>query len=154
MKIFSKYFWRDIKYKIRDYFWPRQKWLLRNVPKHWCDKVELIPILLFEILVHFVEEEMDNVSWDWQAEVDAGRISQKEADKVKTVGAEIRDVYNYIKFVRPNLQIQLDNSYFSFSQKGTYEELYAETNRLEKFIEEQDEWAMQTILANRLYLWT
>lgn len=76
---------------------------MKNVPKHWCDKVELIPIVLFEILVHFVEQEMDYVAWDWQSEVDAGNTSQEQADRVKTSEAEIRMVYNYIKFTRPDL---------------------------------------------------
>lgn len=154
MNILSKYFWSNIKYDIRDFFFPRQKWLMLNVPKHWCDKVELIPIVLFEILVHFVEQEMDSIPWDWQSEVDAGNTSQEQADRVKTSEAEIRSVYNYIKFARPDLQVQLDDSFPSLNKRGTFEELYGETNRLVKCIEENDEWAMQTILANRRALWT
>lgn len=154
MKVFSFYFWRDLKYKIRDFFWPRQKWLLRNVPNSWCDKVELIPLVLFEILVHFVEEEMDIVSWDWQDEVKAGHTSQEKADEIRRVAAEIKEVYNYIKHVRPCLEIQLENSYPDFNVSGSYQELYGETDRLTAFIKEQDEWAMQVILSVREYLWT
>lgn len=154
MKIFKRYFWYNLKYEIRDYFFPRQRWLMRNIPKSWCDKVELIPMVLFEILVHFVEEEMDIVSWDWQAEVEAGHTTQEHADNVKRVEKEIRDVYDYIKVTRPQLHKDLDNSYPELDAKGSYQELYSETDRLDNKIKELDEWAMNVIIKNREHLWT
>lgn len=159
MKILSIYFWRNLKLNMRDFFFPRQKWLTRNVPPHWCDKVELIPIVLFEILIHFVEEEMDNVSWDWQDEVDAGHTSQEHADRVKKAASELRSAYDYVKNMRSNLQKQLNDSYPPYPLPDKllgikYEDLYAETNFLEKMIESQDEWAMQIIIKNRQFLWT
>ena len=35
-----------------------------------------------------------------------------------------------------------------------YAEAYAETNRLEKLIEEKDLWAMNTIVKYHQYLWS
>jgi len=35
-----------------------------------------------------------------------------------------------------------------------YEEAYAETNRLEKLIEEKDMWAMNMIVKYHQYMWT
>lgn len=154
MNIFCKYFWKNLKYEIRDFFFPRQRWLMKNVSNHWCDKVELIPIVLFEILVNFVEEEMGIVSWDWQEEVNLGYTSQEYADKVKQVEKEIYDVYNYIKVTRPKLQKALDNSYPPIGTEGSYKELYAETCSLETKLEDLDEWAMNSIIKNRQYLWT
>jgi hypothetical protein len=154
MQVFSIYFWKDLKYNIRDFFFPRQKWLLRNVSRHWCDKVDLIRIVLFEILIHFVEEEMDSVSWDWQEEVELGYTSQEHADRVKTTAAELRSVYNYIKNERPNLEKQMNESVFFTKTLNCAHSDYLEYISLDKKIEEFDEHAMQVILKNRNHLWT
>jgi hypothetical protein len=176
--LFNSFYWWDLKYKINAFFNPRQKWLTKSIPNTWCDKVSLIPHLLFTCLVHYVEDEnglQDEI--DWSADLEKGYTSQEYVDNLKATDSELRSVYNYIKTERPQLEEQHDNSYPTSNSKGgdffvqdvdgrytmrscedlyglPYKEAYAETHRLEKLIEEKDMWAMQTIVKHYQKLWT
>jgi len=94
----------QIKQWICDLFAPKQKWLTKKIPRHWSDKPELIRDILFECLVHYIEEEkaFDNLDWDWSDEVEAGHISQKEADATNKAREELEWAYVYIKSDRPD----------------------------------------------------
>ena len=151
---------KDLYYLIRDFFNPRQRWLTKKIPNHWCDKVELIPLCLFTVLKHFVEEEMDNVIWDWSEEVKSGFMSQEYADREAAREKDIRSLYHYITVERLALEQQRDNSYPPYDdltkplKKGDYEKLYGEVNQLEKLLEEKDTDALIRIVNLRGYLWT
>jgi len=151
---------KELYYLIRDFFSPQQRWLTKKIPNHWCDKTELIPLCLFTMLKHFVEEEMDNVLWDWNEEVKDGFISQPYADKVSAQEKEIRGIYHYITVERPALEKQRDNSYPPMGDlmqplnKGDYETLYGEVNRLERLLDEKDTDALVRIVKLREILWT
>ena len=176
--LFNSFYWWDLKYKINAFFNPRQKWLTKTIPNTWCDKVSLVPHLLFTCLVHYVEDEnglQDEI--DWSADLEKGYTSQEYVDNLKATDSELRSVYNYIKTERPQLEEQHDNSYPTSNSKGgdffvqdadgrytmrscedlyglSYEEAYAETHRLEKLIEEKDMSAMLTIVKHYQRLWT
>ena len=177
--LFNSFYWWDLKYKIQAWFKPRQKWLTRTIPNTWCDKVALIPHLLFACLVHYVEEEKGlQDETDWSDDLEKGYVSQEYVDNVKATDSELRAVYNYIKVERPDLEKQHDNSYPTRSSAEindlfvedadgnctmrscedlygmSYAEAYAETTRLEKLIEEKDMWALQTIIKHYQRLWT
>jgi hypothetical protein len=177
--LFNSFYWWDLKYQIEAWFKPRQKWLTKTIPNTWCDKVTLIPHLLFSCLTHYVEDEkglQDHI--DWTEDLEKGYISQEYVDSVKNTDKELREVYNYIKTERPELEKQHENSYPTPSSKAIndifikeedsnytmrscedlygmpYKEAYAETYRLEALIEEKDMWAMQTIIKHYQKLWT
>ena len=177
--LFNSFYWWDLKYKIQAFFNPRQKWLIRSIPNTWCDKVSLVPHLLFACLVHYVEDEnglQDQI--DWSDDLEKGYISQEYLDNLKATDSELRSVYDYIKTERPQLEKQHEHSYPTHSSKAindlfvedadgnttmrsceelygmSYTEAYAETTRLEKLIEERDMWAMQTIVKHYQKLWT
>jgi hypothetical protein len=174
MKIFSSYFWHNIKYQISAWFNPRQKWLTKTIPNTWCDKVTLIPNLMFTCLIHYVEDEeglQDEV--DWSQDLKEGYVSQEYINDCQNRDALLRQVYNYVKTERPMLKKQHDDSYpatddfFIKNEDGHYtmkrceelygmpfEEAYAETNRLEKLIEENDLWAMNAIVKYHQHMWT
>lgn len=181
MKIFNKYFWSDLWYKqVSSRLNPRQKWLTKTIPRTYCDKVELIPQLLFTCLVNYVEVEegLSHLDTDWTEELKGGFISQEYVDNVVGTERLLKEVYDYIKVERPKLQLAHDNSYPELITKNgcmlddpneygvryfsscemlygmSYEKAYAETNRLEKLIEERDQWAMKTIVEKVNYLWT
>jgi len=152
--------------------------LTKTIPNTWCDKVSLVPHLLFTCLVHYVEDEnglQDEI--DWSADLEKGYTSQEYVDNLKATDSELRSVSNYMKTERPQLEEQHDNSYPTSNSKGgdffvqdadgrytmrscedlygmSYEEAYAETHRLEALIEEKDMWAMQTIIKHYQKLWT
>ena len=169
---------RDFYYSVRDFFSPRQRWLTKKIPNHWCDKVFLIPHLLFECLVHYVEKEeglQDQI--DWSQDLKDGHVSQQYLDAIIKRDKTLRSAYNYIKFERPELERQHTNSYpktisaniprFVENKDGhymmrsceelygaPYEQAYAETNRLEKLIAKKDMMTMKTIVKYHEHLWT
>jgi hypothetical protein len=71
MKIIEDIYWmipyraKDVYYAIRDFFLPRQKWLTKKIGNGWCDKVEILRIVAFESIVHFIEQEkaFDCIEW-------------------------------------------------------------------------------------------
>ena len=179
--LLNSFYWWDLKYKIKAWFNPRQKWLTKTIPNTWCDKTTLIPHLLFTCLLHYVEDEeglQDHI--DWSEDLAKGHVSQEYVDSVKNTDDELRAVYNYIKTERPDLEKQHEHSYPTRTRTGngiddlfvktadghstmrsceemygmSYEEAYAETHRLEALIEEKDMWAMQTIIKHYQKLWT
>ena len=176
--LFNSFFWFDVKYQIFAYFNPRQKWLTKTIPKTWCDKVTLIPHLLFECLIHFVDKERGiRYDTDWEEELKKGYITQEYVDSIKARDALLLEVYNYVKTERAALEIEHQNSYpkplcptrdlFAKNEDGnrvmrscqdvygmSFNEAYAETNRLEKVIAEKDMWAMNAIVKHYQYLWT
>lgn len=162
----------------------QQDWLRKEIPWDWCDKVELIPRLLFTCLINFVDEEngLNQLDGDWDKEVSAGYVNQDYVDNVFKVYGELKEAYTYVKNERPQLLIDLDNSYpvmlnpnedsfeplqelenglwvsvFKTCEERygkSYEEVYRETNRLEALISEKDQWAMNIITKHVGYLWT
>lgn len=57
MSIFTKYFWRELYWSVKNYFWPQNKWLTKHVPKGWIDKDALLENILAATIVEFVEGE-------------------------------------------------------------------------------------------------
>jgi hypothetical protein len=180
------YIWSDLCSAIKYWFKPQQKWLLDEIPNTWCDKTELIKVVLFKMLEHYVEEEhglQDKEDW-----VTCELISQGYIDNVKNVDGALREVYDYIKVHRPILEKQLDDAYrrpkieHSWSQlwrdacdadlgtvhpdlfgdtpsmkkarEDTVKRAYVEVDRIKELIDEKDEWALTTIVKNRLIMWT
>lgn len=132
---------------------PRQKWLTKKIPNTWCDKTELIRMLNFEMLVHYVEGEECFERNRWNCTPEHSKVEQ-----------QIREIYNWIKVERPALEIQLENAYPPLTEDllklpinldtQSYEQLYGEVNRLEKLIYEKDTEYLKTIIEIRNYLWT
>lgn len=152
-------FWRDdVIHPITTWFNPRQKWLTDVIPTRWCDKPELLVAVNFAILVDFVESEkgLSQLDIDWDDELKNGHVSQGYVDQVILIYGELRDVYNYIKTERPDLEKQLNDSYppYPDSSGVPYAVAYAETNRLEKLIEQRETWALNKIIEHRGVLWT
>jgi len=176
--LFNSFYWWDFRYKLEAFFNPRQKWLTKTIPNTWCDKVTLIPHLLFTCLTHYVEDEkglQDHI--DWTEDLEKGYVSQQYVDSVLETDRELRAVYNYIKTERSQLEEQHENSYptpkdpnsdfLVQKEDGRYitksceelyglsfEEAYAETHRLETLLEEKDMWAMNTIIKHHQKMWT
>jgi len=176
--LFNSFYWWDFRYKLEAFFNPRQKWLTKTIPNTWCDKVTLIPHLLFTCLTHYVEDEkglQDHI--DWTEDLEKGYVSQQYVDSVLETDRELRAVYNYIKTERSQLEEQHENSYptpkdpnsdFLVQKEDgryiaksceelyglTFKEAYAETHRLETLLEEKDMWAMNTIIKHYQKMWT
>lgn len=138
-----RFSWKDKYYSVRNFFFPRQRWLLKALPKHWTDKDEVIRLCLYQCIVHFIEDEkcFEVIDWNYTAE-------QQEAKK------KILEIYDWIKTGRPKLERDYWNSYPEAGQRGTYDELYKEVNRLEALIDIMDTGYLTWIVENRRFLWT
>ena len=139
VKLSNAYDW--VCYKLN----PRQKWLKKQIPDSWCDKVSLIKDLNFAMVVHFVDVEECFDSTDYEG---SGEIHVKFA-------AELKDCYDYIKNRRPKLDTEYWASFPDEETKtGDYETDYAETNRLEILIDSEDTKYLTWIVTNRGFFWT
>ena len=124
---------------------PRQKWLTKQIPNEWNDKVTLIRDINFAMIVHFIEGEK---CFEYTNYENSGDGHVKFA-------RELMECYLYIKTRRPMLDKQYWDSFPKDEEyTGDYNKDYAETNRLEKEIEDQDTYWLTWIVTNRGYLWT
>ena len=151
------YYYRflDIKRTIRDFFFPRQKWLTKTIPNSWKDKTELIEDLLFECIKHYVESErcFEVIDWNYHE-------TRKETEKF------IKECYVWITQDRKKLTdgIQriieagfsdIKNIMEDFQNSEiTYEERYPNLSNLEKELEEKDTYFLTGIIKYRRFLWT
>jgi len=173
-----RHFWFDLKYKIKCFFYPKQEWLTDVIPNTFCDKVELIPNLLFACLVDYIEVEkkqnfIHDIGYDWAEELKDGFVTQTYVDAVNLREEELMKAYDYIKRGRNAIQARIDAAYpprrdldemFEKSTKheGYYEltvspertECYKEVNRLEAIKLEKDKECMRIIIKHHHQLWT
>lgn len=173
MKIFNKYFWYDLKYKIYCWFKPKQKWLTKEIPRDWCDKTELIRIVLFSCLKNFVEEEKGISDYDWSKDVESGHLSQQQADKIKQRDAELKEAYDYITVGRAKLEKKyydaapprrpIDEIFVPYEDNPKYmrmvitdeeKECYERMRKIEEKINRHDDDILMLIVKHRHNLWT
>ena len=129
--------------KMSFIFKPRQRWIKNHIVyNRWCDKVELIPKFLFGCVIHYVDEEKCFERIDFDA-----------TPEHKKFAKELKKCYEYVKNGRDDLEKQIDKAYPEFSNTGSYEEKYAEVNRLEAKISKLDKRYMTWIVANKDFMW-
>lgn len=134
---------------------PRQRWLVKKIPKTWCDKPELIPILLYEMVIHFVEKEECFKVTDWAG----SGIAEEEK--------QLKEIYQWAKTGRNEFLNKIDKAYpnvvptkenpFSFVKEDgspTSFKDYDLVFKLEKEFEEYDRECLIWIVKNRAILWT
>jgi hypothetical protein len=176
-KLFSTYFWGDLIYNIKCFFKPRQEWLTDVIPDTHCDKVELIPTILFKCLEHYVEVEMKNdwthdIGYTYEEELALGYVTQEYVDRVMKVDEDLLVAYNWIKEGRVALKQKIDDAYpagkitsdmFTKREGGNYSmnpipekesDCYAEVTRLEAILSKKDIETMQIIVKYHQFLWT
>jgi hypothetical protein len=173
-QLFYSHFWFDLYYKVKCFFKPKQEWLTDVIPDTYCDKVELIPRLLFKCLEHYVEVErkvewVHDLGYDWAEEIRLKFVSQSYADQQMKIDKEILKAYNWIKTGRIEIYEQIDNAYppytpieemFNESKTvdGHYElvtsECYEKVSKLEAIKVKKDTEAMRIIIKHYQTLWT
>ena len=87
------YSWKNIYYSTRDFFNPRQKWLTQKIGNSWVDKCELIKIVAFESIIHFIEEEDAFNKIEWSATPEHAKAAE-----------EYKRAYQYAKISIPILE--------------------------------------------------
>jgi hypothetical protein len=146
------------KYALSCFFFPRQRWLTKKIPKTWCDKVELVPLVLFEILKNFVEDEegLNQLDLDWETDVANGWVSREYVDSVSADYIELKEAYTAIVETLPLLEkkeIELLDALLDSGMKYGSEEWIAHSS-IEKEIEDLKMKTLQTIIKHYQILWT
>jgi len=168
-----KFVWwrlRDFWYEQVNSRWnPRQKWLTDKIPRTYCDKVELIPLLLYTCIIDFVEKEKALERIDWEGSFEGGaefreklvecydwakkgrEEHQKRSDAARP--EPLRD------FSHEEMFIEGGDGFFEMISSeehygGPTEVVYAEHWRLEAEFEEIDSGWLRWTVENRSRLWT
>ena len=160
----AKHIWWDIdrfyKDQISTRIRPRQKWLTKQIPRSWNDKVTLIPDVLYAMVIHFVDvdgEDCFNVT-------DFAASGLEEEEKM------LRQIYAWAKTGRAEFAKRIGLAYPELpkNDKGdvdlnawcnqertpeSYERDYGEVSRLEAELEKRDTEYLRWIVTNRRIMW-
>jgi len=125
----------------------QQKWLTDNLKGEWIDKDQIIEIVLFKSLIHYVEKEdgLNDYAYDFSEGLKQGYVRQDTVDTIKLRQNELNDAYLYLKNERPALKNQVDE------WDGTN---IVEFITLEDLLLDKDTEVMNTIVKYRGYMWT
>lgn len=146
MRIFHKYFWRELYWGVKNYFWPQNKWLTKHVPKGWIDKDALLENILAATIVEFVEGErgLKVTVWD-------------DTPERLDVYHKLNSAYHWFKWQRQALE---DKENKSLSLSLVYpdrcwadlrSELYYDFAAKKELL---DNLHLQNIIKYRKHLWT
>lgn len=147
--------WREKYYTVRDFFFPRQRWLTKAIPNGWCDKDRIIETVLFECVKHFVSEDGEDA---------LNILCNDNPPDQKRFIEELKAMYQFITVKLPELEKELEKAWdkvphrslsdLNKSTKESYEQTYGEVNRLEKEIEELKTLICEWVVKNREAIWT
>ena len=143
--ILCPFYWRDLRYKIKCFFNPRNKWVSKAVSNQWRDKDILFKEILFAGIIHYVEEEKALSNMTWKA---------KEKEKIV-------EIYNWAKAGRFIMEREIADAYpkgfewpISKVSAEDYFKLYGKVNELEKLRDNTDTKHLVWLVKNRMILWT
>jgi hypothetical protein len=149
-KFLCPYFWADLKYKIKCFFIPKNKWATRVIPREWRDKDYIFEEVLFAGIVDFVENEKCFEVNSWTLTLKMRRNKEK-----------IEEIYKWAKTGREEIREKIKKAYPKISldeqlqvNKKKFSELYGEVNRLEELMEETNTKHLKWIVENRNILWS
>ena len=132
-----------VKYWLQCRLRSRQDYLLKEIPRSWCDKVELIPRLTFTMFKHFWDESGEDggsmLQYQFEAEYEL-QCDERRASFKKVYG-DLLEVRRWLD-EREKLLEAID------WVKGT------DCFRQEEKVFERDIWALQRIAEHHRYLWT
>jgi glycyl-tRNA synthetase beta subunit len=157
--IFNGWWWKDVRYTVSAFFWPRQKWLTSKIPNKWIDKDTIMETCILECIKNYVEGEKALEYFDESQSDPTYPEHQKRFDK------EVKEMYQFITVTLPELEEAQERAWTKVPEwdfprltkqmdKKTYEEIYGEINRLEEEIENLKTKVMIWAVNNRGCIWT
>jgi hypothetical protein len=148
---FKSFWYKHVECRI----FPKQAWLTRSIPLVWQDKINLIPTVLYAMVIHFVEEEKCFEVTDWAG----SGIGEEEK--------QLKEIYDWVKLGRPakeyaikceydKIPMNSDEDVISWINRKDEirERAYKEIDRLEKEMDEWDTRCLTWLVVNRGHLWT
>ena len=140
---------RDIKNNIRRFFRPSHPRFRKAYPRHeWMDISNAVVEVNFAMIQDFWYEEVvcPNAFVDWHSDPQTEEVYQW-----------MQKAINWIEKVKPELEKKAADALSVAHEsrgEGTWEEVYGESNRLEKMIEDGDTAILTKMIEYRPYLWT
>lgn len=147
---------KDKYYAVRDWFFPRHRWLTKKIPRSWRDKDSIIEICLFESVKHFVDPNGEDA---------CGVLCSDSPENQKRFMEELKAMHRFITVVIPDLEKKLEAAWDKVPHRtlndinrgmsdAEYEAMYGEVNRLEKEIEDLKDLVCEWVVKNRQDMWT
>jgi hypothetical protein len=138
---------RGIKNNVRRFIKPCHPRFRKVYPRHkWHDLKEVIEDINFALIQDFYYEEISKDFVNWNS-----------TDEHKAFRAWIEDAIFWIEKAEPQAQKDLDAAYENVDKKNkslSYEQKYAEVNRIERTIEETNTRILKEMIEHRGFFWT
>ena len=151
-----KWKWNDFRWKIYYIFRPQHPNLHKLIGRGYVDSTYLIPNLLFQIVIDFVEIEREG-KIELQKVEENEELERPLIENWNKFYGELQNCYDYVKFKRAKLNEQLDAA-LSIAAKDRsnkdYDIKYADMIRIENEIKENDDKWLNFITDNRESFWT
>ena len=171
------YNWRlgQLWYRLKCYLWHRYTTVKpRHLDHTWCDRCDLLPHMMFEILSQFIEKECSpgHVEWygEWGHKID-GKYVRDEMQELydwwhsiynKAYHEEDEKLWKEVSKHRPSIEwVPLDDGNFLWDQQWEHEEdkqLYRQhvdaSIELEANMEKQLAENLHRIINIMPYMWT
>ena len=155
MKILHKYFWRDLYWQIRNYFWPQNKWLTKHIPNGWLDKDVLLEDIIAATIIEFVDGEkgFEVTVWD-------------DTPNRLAVYHKLNNAYHWFKWQRQTLRTKEDQLLaHDFPFKREFQQFFSETQKWADLRAELrydfaakkeilDNLHLENVIKYRKHLWT
>ena len=138
---------REYKWKVYNFFRSSQHWLIKKIPRSYQDKSELIPLILFEILIDFVETEQGLKGLTYDYADDREYVTTEYLAKCKARDEELLAAYHFATVEKSLMEaklVKIADSDFDIKEYIEYENL----------LHQKEEKAMMTIVKYSSYLWT
>lgn len=136
-----KVIWWRIGWKwqaLCDVINPKNKWLTKIIPNHYVENDQLIQLVLFKILVSYVEVEKGLTHFEWT--VSDGELNYKEM---------IENCYQNITVTIPDAEAKLKN----MSIGNTFDEIELYSNA-DDALAKLRQYTCETIVQIMGVLWT
>lgn len=134
---------RDLKYKIKNTLRnPRKEMRDAIFPSEWNDLTESIIKFHTEAVIEFVDREkcFETINYS--------------SDEIhKKFETELREMHEYAKTKRPELQSQLDKAYERVDVSKPYYEAYKEVHEIETEITIRDTKLCHWVIDNKDFFW-
>lgn len=140
---------RRLKNRISAWWHPPQKWLSDAIPKSYCDKDELIRVVLFKIFRDFVDVErgIHSIYWKGMGFEYPDQVAGLEIEeKNRKIAKEMWKAWDWIAIGR-------EESVKKLSILRAAED-YNSSHPLDKEIEDTDTKVLAKIVEWRPLLWT
>jgi len=180
----SKWHPSNLWYRFKCWAWKRYTTIKpRNLDHTWCDRCELLPHMMFEILGEFIEKEcspghvewygehghkievdgeevyvMDEMKalWEWFTEKYMKAYPEAEEmiyDRIRAIDEQHLKAH-FVPYGDSDDLVEWDPQYDDASKKEFVSKLYSECSEREQLVEEEKAEMMHRLVNIHRYMWT